>query len=231
MARIEGLPDDHHSKPQCLFELSQLFQLAGNGAEQKRTLAQVLLIERGRQNHSRVALALMCLSGANRLLDLREEGIQQAKEALGIYERLGDTAGQARCLNRLAYLLDHDDQLDAAEEAATRAIKLLPEKGQEYIVCESHRILGTIHESKGEREKSIHHYEAALGIASPFNWHDELFGIISHWHRCFPMKTGSTMHTPTSDEPSYTPATTHTTWVARSCCRLRFGVNSTGSTR
>jgi tetratricopeptide (TPR) repeat protein len=29
--------------------------------------------------------------------------------------------------------------------------------------------------SKGDKEKAIHHFKAALGIASPFNWHGELF--------------------------------------------------------
>jgi hypothetical protein len=36
-------------------------------------------------------MALMELSETNRLLGLHGEGIQQAKEALEIYERLGNT--------------------------------------------------------------------------------------------------------------------------------------------
>ena len=34
-----------------------------------------------------------------------------------------------------------------------------------------------IHESKGEKEKAIHHLNTALGIASPPGWHEELFWI------------------------------------------------------
>jgi tetratricopeptide (TPR) repeat protein len=77
----------------------------------------------------------------------------------------------------LAWLLRQDRQFDAAEEAASRAIGLFPEKGEEYRVCKSHRILGYIYQSKGETEKAIHHFEVALGIASAFDWHEEPFWI------------------------------------------------------
>ena len=50
-------------------------------------------------------------------------------------------------------------------------------KGKESRVCESHRTLGAIYHSKGEKEKAIHHFETALAIASPFSWNGELFSI------------------------------------------------------
>ena len=98
-----------------------------------------------------------------------------AREASEICEGLGDAAGQAECLLELAWLLKGDWQLDAAEEAASRAITLLPDSGQEYLTCRIHRTLGEIYSSKGKREKAIHHFETAVAIASPFNWHSILF--------------------------------------------------------
>ena len=60
-----------------------------------------------------------------------EEGILQAKEASEIFEQLGGTVKRAEFLIRLAYVSCDDKQLDAAEEAASCAIGLLPEKGEQ----------------------------------------------------------------------------------------------------
>ena len=175
--KIEGLPDDHHSKPRCLFRLSQLFHSLGNYVEQKRLLTHTLELERDRGNDGGVARTLRYLVLANRELRLFEEGRQRSREALEIYEQLGDAEGQAKCWNSLGWLLVNDNQLDVAEEAASHALKLFLDQGREYWVCDSHRLLSEIHRSKGEKGKSIHHCEAALEIASPFDWHDQLFWI------------------------------------------------------
>ena len=175
--KIEGLPDGHHFKPRCLFELSRLIRSIGNDEESKRLLVHALKLVGGWGDDDVNAQILLDLSDVNRVLGLPKEGIQQAKEALEIFERLGDTGKQADCLIRLAQSLWKDKQLDAAEDAAFRAIGILPEKGEQFRVCESHHALGEIYESKGEIEKAIHHLEVALRIASPFNWHDKLYSI------------------------------------------------------
>ena len=175
--KIEGLPDDHPFKPRCLSELSMLFESLGNDAERKRLLTHTLALERERGDDIQVALTLRRLSDANRLLGHRKEGIRHAKEASEIYERLEDANGQARCSNHLARLLLGDNQLDSAEDAASHTIDLIPEQGNEYLVCQSHRILGEIHGTKGETEKAIHHFKTALEIASRFDWQDQLFWI------------------------------------------------------
>ena len=176
-SKIEKLPDTHSSKPGCLFELSRLLHLIGNRAERKRLLTSALVLQKGRGNDPEVAQILRHLSDSSRLMGLPKEGIEQAKEALAILERLGDTVEQAQCLIDLARLLRSDDQSDAAVEAATHAINLLPEKGEQFLVCESHRILGDIYQSNGEREKAIHHFDIVIGIASSFDWHDHLFCV------------------------------------------------------
>ena len=172
--KIEGLPDDHPSKSRCLYGLSSLFNSVGNNAKFKRLLICNLEIWRQRGNDFQVAETLGWLSRADRLLGLRKEGVQHAKEALEIFERLNHRTGQAQSWQELAYLLSEDKQLDAAEEAASKAIDLSDE-GDQFRVGGCYQILGGICCLRGETEKAINHFEAALGIASSFNWHDHLF--------------------------------------------------------
>ena len=173
--KIEGLPDDHPSKARYLQELSRLYESVGNQVERKRLLTYALKLWRERGDDNQVAEMLRSLSDANYLMDLYEEGIRQAKEASETFERLGETVDQARSLISLAWLLRGDELLDAAEESASHAIDLLSGKGDQFNVCLCHRVLGEIYRSKGENEKASSHFEIALGIASSFNWHDELF--------------------------------------------------------
>ena len=175
--KIETLSNDHPYKAQCLLWLARSFESVGNFTELKRLLNDYLTLWREEGDDSEVPVVLVELSNANRMLRLFKEGITQAEEALEIYERLNDPWSQANCLIKLAWLLCEDDQLDAAEEAGFRAIKLLPEKGEEFQVCQSHRVLGEIFTSKGETEKAIHHFKTALGIASSFNWNNDQFWI------------------------------------------------------
>jgi len=175
--KIEGLPDDHPSKPQCLYRLSQLLEPVGNNVERKRFLSHALEIWRQQGNEHQIALTLEHLSDTNRMLGRHWEGIQRAKEGLEVYEQLGDTVGQAECLKTLAWSLHGDGQLDAAEETASRAIDLLPGKGNQFLVCRCYRVLGIIYRDKNETEKAIHHYETALRIATSFGWSGQLFRI------------------------------------------------------
>jgi len=175
--KIEALAGGHHSKLECLFQLSRLFQAVGNVAERKRLLARILKLSREQGDDRQLARALRHLSNVHLEMGLFKEGMEQAKEASEICERLGDTAERARCLKELAWLLHYDGQLDDAEEVAFRAIDLFREKGKEHQVCACHRLLGAIYYSKGETKEAIHHLEVALEIATPFNWLNQLFPV------------------------------------------------------
>ena len=167
--KIEALPDDYPSNPECLFQLSHLFRAVGNHAERKRILTHTLKLSRERGDDRQHIRMLRQLSDVHYFMSLYKEGIREVKEALEISERLGDIVEQARCLIDLAWLLHDDGQLETAEEATSRTIDLLPEKGEQSLVCRCHHLLGKIYSSKSETEKAVHHLEVALGIASSFN--------------------------------------------------------------
>ena len=175
--KIEALPDGHPSKAECLWSLSRLFESVGNFTERKRLLSHSLKLWREQEDDSWVARTLRSLSDTNRRMHLYEEGVRQAREASEIFGRLGKVVNQADSLIKLAWLLCADGKLDAAEEAGSRGLDLFPEKGEELRVCQAHRALGEIYQSKGEREKAIHHLEVALGVASSFNMVYQLFWV------------------------------------------------------
>ena len=172
---IEALSDNHPSKPRCLFDLSQLFESVGNHVECKRLLSHSLKLWREEGDDLSVAQTLNTLSITNLGMGLERKGIRQAREASEIFGRLGQVVAQAGSLISLAFSLHGAEQLDAAEEAASRVIDLLPEKGEELKVCEAHRILGNISRSKGKMKKAIYHFEVALGVAFSLNMTAELY--------------------------------------------------------
>jgi hypothetical protein len=228
-AKIEGLPDDHLYKPKCLSELSRLLGRIGNYPEQKRLLTHTLELERqSGGDNVQVANLLQLLAGVNRSLSLYEEGIRQAKESLEMFTRIGSTLGQMQCSNDLAWLLFDDKQLNAAQDVASHAIDLVPEKHQEVLLCRLHRVLGNIYRSKGDKKKAIHHFETALGIASPSTGTTYYFGTISAWPYCSAEKTNSTMQTPTLDKQSYTQTMMYSSSDAQWKCRPIFGIDNSG---
>jgi len=175
---VKGLPDNHTSKPECLHQLSRLFREVGNYVEEKQLLLYALELWRGQGNRFWVAYVLKLLARANLFLDLYTEGIQLAKESIGILEELNNIPEQADSLQELAELLCEDKQLGAAEEAASRSINLLLDQGEQFKLCQGYRLLGKICCSKGEMEKAIVHFKTAFGIASPSNWDSECFWIL-----------------------------------------------------
>ena len=145
--KIDALPDDHDHKSECLTLLSSLFGRTGNYTEQKWLLINILDLERPTEDDARVAYTL---------------------------QKLSDVNGSLRLYEDLASLFFEDNQLDAAEDTTSRTIDLAMEEGDEFLVTWLHRILGRVYQSKGEKEKAIHHLQTAIRIASPRNWHNPL---------------------------------------------------------
>ena len=176
--KIEGLPDSHPSKPECLTDLSRLLHSTGVFVEAKWLLIHTLKIWRERGGDVQIAQTLGFLADVNWLLGLCDEGIPQAKEGLEIYERLGNIWGQASSLQRLSQLYRAVQCLDAAEEVTSRALDLSLRKNDQFLICQSHFHFGDIYRAKGEAEKAINHLETAIRVASS-DWDDILFS--SHY--------------------------------------------------
>ena len=168
-SKIEGLPDDHPYKWDCLVQLGLGFDSIGNYSESRRLLAYTLELVRERGDDHLVARILKAMAYVNLRSRLYSEGIPQAKEALGIYEKLEDAAGQVESLRCLALLLGDDNQVDAAEEAVSHALKLSSGEPSQTQVCDHHHTLGHVYNSRGDMEAAISHLKMAFGIATSLN--------------------------------------------------------------
>ena len=175
--KIEALADDHPSKVRCLVRLSKLLQAVGNHAERERLLTHALKLSQEQGDDHGSTKILRHLSRVWSGMGRHKEGVQQAKRALEISERLGGAKIQARCLISFAKSLYNDKQLGAAEETVYRATNLFTEEGEPSMTVKYHRLLGRIYHSKGDTENAIHHFEVALGIASSRNSLNQQFWI------------------------------------------------------
>ena len=170
--RIVELPDNHPSKPRCLFDLSRLHGTIFNHAESKRLLTYALKLWRERADNLWIAQTLKSLAHVNWQLDLVKEAILLAREIPEVFEGLDDTVEQANSLQYLALLLAEDNQLDAAEEAASRAIDLSSDEPTQSQICEHHHILSHTYRSRGEVEAAINHLQQAVEIAHSLDRQD-----------------------------------------------------------
>ena len=174
--KIEGLPDHHPSKPQCLFRLAQLLGPVANAEEEHhRVLLHALRLWRERGDDFEVARTLMRLTDPKWRLGYYTGGTPLVKIALETFERLDCTTERARALRRLAQLSKSDSS--AAEEAASRSLDLLRDKDEDLLVCECHQTLGDIYRYHSKIGKAIDHFNTALEIASSHGWQDQQFWI------------------------------------------------------
>ena len=177
-SRIEQLPDDHPSKPRCLYQLARMLDSLGNYSESGRLLTCIIKLWREQGNDQKVAETLVSLASVNMRSGFYAEGISQIEEALEIYEKLDDATKQVHCLHGLALLFVKDDQVDAAEEATSRAINLSSDRPSKSQLYERHHILGHIRQCRGETEAAIYHHMEALGIARSLDSQDKQTAIL-----------------------------------------------------
>ena len=162
--KIWTLPDDHPLKLGCLSELSRLYWSIGDSAEHRRLECHALKLYRERGDDHQVAFTLQRLAALNCSPDLCEEGIQQSREAMTIFQRLGELEWVADCHVRLSYLFRHANRPVDAEECESQAIGLidaLMPVAPPFTRGILHGLLCGIYSSRRDTEKVIFHHEAA----------------------------------------------------------------------
>ena len=162
-------------------------------------------------------------------MDLHEEGIQQAREVLGIFKRLSNQIGQTQCPSDFAgYFLT--------------AINSMPQKQPYPVWLTSFR----------RKAKNISSTSFTISLARyivlgekrrrwftilrwPFRSHllstgpIACFGATTTWPTCSTMKVSSMTQTLTSNKQSCTWSMASTTWAVWWRCRPISGVVSVGS--
>ena len=167
---------------------------------------------------------LRSLSEANRRIGLYKEGVQQAKEASEIFERLGNTLGQAVCLIDLAWALHDDDQLDAAEEAASRMYLISSQRKTDNLKSPyAWRYIPL----QGRNREGHSAFRSSARNCIPFQLARRTVLDSSPWRGCFPAMTPTLVF----NVPSRTRSTIHTFWPVRRGCRPTFGINKAGLKR
>ena len=174
---IEALADDHPAKLECIRRLSELYRRVANYPECIRLLTHALKLSREQGDDDQRIQILTALSVLDRLMGFADEAIQHGKEASEIFGRFDGAAEPVASMIHFAQSLVDDNKLDGVEQAASRTIYFLSERGEQSAVCWCQCLLGTIYQSKGEFEKAVYHFQVALDIASLLNEFDTLAQI------------------------------------------------------
>ena len=182
--KIGALPDDYTPKPWCLWKLSNLCHMIGHSAECRRLLCHTLKLHRERGDSHEIASTLKQLAAINSSSNSCEEGIQQAKEAITIYQRLGDMTQVASCYAHLSRLFRRANRLEDAEKSESQAIGLidaLMPTADSMSRSSFHGDLRTIYSLRRDKKKLAFHVRATLAGASDrdtrFRLHSTLAAI------------------------------------------------------
>ena len=211
MQKFEDHPDDHHSKPRCLFNLSQLFDAVGNPTKRKQLLTLTMKLEGQRGNDSMVPWASRRLSDANRRLRPCGEGIQHVEKILEIYDLTRRHGPAGKLLEGPRSLVGQRQRTRHRRSHRIPWNQSIPEKGQECLACLCHVYLVMFIVPKGKRRRVSTSSRRSLELHPSSAGTTNYFGTSSYWQSCSAMRTSTTKQTPTSDKPSCMPSMAHTT--------------------
>ena len=165
--KIERLPDDHPSKPHCLFHLSMLFGDFGKVFEQKQLLIHAIKLWKDGKELDRMVQALVELSIVNWKLKLYDEAIKQAKEATVLLPKhIKNPRTQILYSIKIAASLVQCGQVDAAEEIISHVVVFLQKNEQPSLAALCHGVIGSLYYVKGDGDKAIEHLERTARINS-----------------------------------------------------------------
>lgn len=91
-----------------------------------------------------------------------ERAFARFNEALPLWEKLGDPAGQARTLTALGRALTFRGELQNALEHHRRALRIADAAGDVETQAVAHNNIGYFHESLGQHERALEPFERAL---------------------------------------------------------------------
>lgn len=147
--------------------LDSAFQALGAGdIKEARELAQsVLLAARAAGETRQHANALACLAQCDRIGQSLRRSADTARRAAQLFERIGDTEGEARSLVVLAQVAMLLGRTDEAYEAALLVMRLSESHGMTNQLFLAQMTLGLTSSWSGSFERADQHLEAALGLA------------------------------------------------------------------
>ena len=167
--KIGALPDNYPSKPQCLLALSDLCGVMQNFAERQRLLCHAMKLPGEWGDSCEFSIRLLQLADINSSSGLCEEGIQQAREAMKNFQRLGDVMGEVYCHISLFRFFHRANRLHDAGNCESQVIGLVDifmPTADPVSRCFLHLSLVDLYCHKGDAEESIFHLEAALTVTT-----------------------------------------------------------------
>ncbi len=112
------------------------------------------------------AQALACLAHCDRVAARLRRASETSRKAARLFERVGDTAGEASALNTLAHVSMLLGRNDEAVEAALLCIRLCHADGLSQLSVEAHNTLGLAYSWGGNFGRAREALEEAIRIAA-----------------------------------------------------------------